>query len=971
MMESKQPTTDEFHYIFDLPFDQATKYHIMVEGVNEAGLKTVKQVTTTEIDVQAPLQGSVNDGLTADIEYQTSQTEISANWFDFMEDSSNITKYKGGIGSSQGVYDIIPMSDLGSITEYTWTISALPNGSTCYVAVVAYSNNGLTSIPASSDGVTIDIEAPVFDHISTNDYQTSASIVEASWRFTDELSGIAKYEWSIGNSPNDETFLEWTSTGLSVHGSVENMSFEHGDEYYVNVRAYDGVGNVSTETSTKCVVDLEKPTLSNLEFKLDNGSNTPSSIKYYNELTITPQWSLQTSLIPIKSQHLTIGKCPNGAHTAIDLSVPVVSDGDGEQSITLQNEDNSPIVLEHGGEYCFGVTIETEIGDTITEWADQSLIIDIEEPILESITVAEFGEGNVVAVDDEGRVCLNVSWIKPVDISPIIYQSIIACDDESCTNPTLGTQVHSSSRVSKLCLEDLLPSTSGTFIGVLVTDSADNSAMLLEPMFTDNTAPTIVINNVDNEGKVITLSSYSNELSAEWDISDNESEVTSMKYQILTSASDVVVDWTDIALGNVGITVSDLSLENNVTYKFLLSATNAAGLENFVESAGVLVDLTSPENGFICIEREEASDLPVEFSPDCSCVCCDNSSTSSSASECPVLFINDASESLNAVWFDQKDDETGLEKFEIMVGTSAEANQLSYWLPSQSPESLWELVIPPTLVGKSTFEMERTHMFTLRTHNKAGLTSMTTSQEVMLDTTAPECGSSTVSFINAVFKDNSNTDLVIDLEWEECIDEESDIAGIVVSGLTSSPFKIPVYDGSMLTTLPVLADVTGLDTAEVQVQVYNFAGGVTTLTGSLPIDLTPPVIGKVRDGIRPTSQEDRDMDCQSSSSSLGINWDQIIDSESSINKLEVAVGTCVGCDDIVEFKSISLANGRNFSFGNLSDDVQIGKMYYVSIRATNSFGLSSVGSSDGFRVICPSDDIECESLFGTFTCVAF
>ncbi len=96
---------------------------------------------------------------------------------------------------------------------------------------------------------------------TTDAYITFDDTLKADWQdFTDDVSDVAYYDYSIGHTAGTDDFLAW-DTLLTT--SVDTlMTYTHGDEYYLNVRAIDFAGNVSDILSSSVITaDLNSPQL--------------------------------------------------------------------------------------------------------------------------------------------------------------------------------------------------------------------------------------------------------------------------------------------------------------------------------------------------------------------------------------------------------------------------------------------------------------------------------------------------------------------------------------------------------------------------------------------------------------------------------------------------------------------------------------------------------------------------------------
>eukprot|EP01029_Cantina_marsupialis_P011590 TRINITY_DN258188_c0_g1_i4.p1 TRINITY_DN258188_c0_g1~~TRINITY_DN258188_c0_g1_i4.p1 ORF type:complete len:1616 (-),score=588.13 TRINITY_DN258188_c0_g1_i4:385-5232(-) len=970
-MGSKHKKMD-MKYEFALPWSQETQYYVQVEGINQDGITSVRNAISEVIDTTPPLKGSCFDGKDSlngvDSKYQSDNTSISASWFGFTEDvSTSEVKYLVGVGSEPGTHDISgDLVDVGQSTKHTFDFSssALPDDK-YFVTVTAINTRGLAT-SSISNGILIDTTVPAGVVIDGNssvdvDYQNDMSTISASWMIDDNESGITLFEWSIGTESDEEEIMSFTSVGLSTSGSAEDLTLIQGTKYIITVRAYNGAGSTSKVKSNGVTIDSVLPTISDLTFipvadDLPEGlTDLQGTIKYQNKLDqIDAEWKLTKSLTPISFMKATFGKCPYGAHSVFEESVTIDENSD-TQGVSFTT------ALEHGGRYCLAVEIETESGVNVRSRSTESILIDSTPSMLSGISIEDL----TMSVTT-GEACISMTWDLASDSeSQLLNQSLIVCVDEDCANTSdmiVFSTIHYSLNDGKICSKDLDPGTQ-YWGGIRVINAAHGVSYMVTPFRLDTTPPSIVFDSRD------TFIAEQGSLKASWTITDDESEIESVLYTIVDDDDKLIVDWIDAGIYNEA--TAEVYMTVGKSYRFRIEATNSAGLSATEDSDATLFDNTAPSKGTLCIDAPELNVDPV-LARDCNCICCDDQSTNG-ADKCNVLYVGKAVDKLVLRWFGQVDDESGVESFDGMLGTSAIANQISPWfklvVPNEGEDGSFN--VPTQLNNNAVLVKERSQIFTLRSTSGSGVSSVTRSQQVILDPTGPECGTS-LNIDSAIF--SSANQLDVEISWdEECIDYESGLAGMsvtdtealtpMVTKLSQDPMK---YSTTINTT-----NATDGDMISFVVDMFNHATVKTTMVGSLTLDLSPPVVSIVRDGPRPDTQLDRDIDCIDIAADFGVNWDSFTDS-SEITSYEVALGTCVGCDDIVPFKYASVGDGtRSVRFGDLSKDVSIGKIYYASVRATNSFGLSSTASSDGVRVVCTSDDDECTALIGAYKCVSF
>ena len=185
-------------------------YCAIVEGVNAAGLSTQASSDCLLIDHDPPKPGTVNDGTSDDIDYQSADNVFFANWhgFDDGQKGSGLAEYKYKLTDKNNT-DITSWVSADLQTKMNISGISLLNGNTYYITVRAIDKVGHYK-DVKSDGVFIDTSHPVYTgsisiqgevaqkngenvtYISNNDSAT------LTWpQFIDTHSGMKKYQWTI------------------------------------------------------------------------------------------------------------------------------------------------------------------------------------------------------------------------------------------------------------------------------------------------------------------------------------------------------------------------------------------------------------------------------------------------------------------------------------------------------------------------------------------------------------------------------------------------------------------------------------------------------------------------------------------------------------------------------------------------------------------------------------------------------
>ena len=134
-----------------------------------------------------------------------------------------------------------------------------------YGSIRATDQAGNTSAAFSGDGIEVDISSPSTGTVidGTNDdlvFTGADTNLTATWNgFSDNISGIAYYEYGIGLSPESVDVLSWVNNGLDTTISIGELVLDNATVYYQNVRAIDLVNNVSESVASNGITTDHSP----------------------------------------------------------------------------------------------------------------------------------------------------------------------------------------------------------------------------------------------------------------------------------------------------------------------------------------------------------------------------------------------------------------------------------------------------------------------------------------------------------------------------------------------------------------------------------------------------------------------------------------------------------------------------------------------------------------------------------------
>uniref|UniRef100_A0ABM0GTS6 Uncharacterized protein LOC100370115 n=1 Tax=Saccoglossus kowalevskii TaxID=10224 RepID=A0ABM0GTS6_SACKO len=128
----------------------------------------------------------------------------------------------------------------------------------------------------------------------------------------------------------------------------------------------------------------------------------------------------------------------------------------------------------------------------------------------------------------------------------------------------------------------------------------------------------------------------------------------------------------------------------------------------------------------------------------------------------------------------------------------------------------------------------------------------------------------------------------------------------------------------------------------ISVRAFNGAGMSAMATSwAVTIDTSPPEPGIVYDGERNSTVKDSDY--QFDTSNINAYWEGFMDPHSGIVDYIWKIGTCRGCDDVMQEQHVGLVTDMKADHFNLKP----GFTYYTTVTACNSAGLCTCASSDG------------------------
>jgi len=270
-------------------------YYLSTRGTDFTAKSDTATSDGITMDLIKPIAGVVYDGSTnagTDLTFNNTADAYFANWTEFVDTlssgvASGVASYTYTIGTTPGDTTVVSWTKIGIQDSLAHTGLALAEDSTYYLSLIATDSAGNSSDTVASNGVTVDLTPPkkgqIIDltpydlfseskpmqtvSVSVNKQDRdwvndSTSLAAYWWGFTDNLSGIDRYQFAIVDS-DSTALVDWSVPETDSTTRIISLSPPLQDDqyYYIAVRAFDVAENVSDTLSDGVYVDLTPPSL--------------------------------------------------------------------------------------------------------------------------------------------------------------------------------------------------------------------------------------------------------------------------------------------------------------------------------------------------------------------------------------------------------------------------------------------------------------------------------------------------------------------------------------------------------------------------------------------------------------------------------------------------------------------------------------------------------------------------------------
>nr|XP_006820036.1 PREDICTED: uncharacterized protein LOC102804939 [Saccoglossus kowalevskii] len=928
------------------------------------------------VDTTPPTAGDLFDGLIhgIDIDYQNSESYICANWQDFSDAESGIDTFEWFVGTTPYGDDVVEAKTLppNSFDACDYTVMLLHN-TMYYSTLIAYNagHKGLYTT-VTSDGVLIDVTPPTkgwvkdgLDPDNDMSFSSEVSSISANWdEFIDPESGILEYDISIWRSAfgKESEILQEPVTlpGNTNFFNWHHFNLNHGDRIVVNVNAVNYARISTSAKSDGFNVDLTAPKMHFLGDGLQMGEDKEFSSSNIN---VAANWDFEDVESGIDHFEITVYEKYGGTKQRI---YPLGSDGTeivGPQETSWISPELS---LKTGAIYNIRILAINTAGFTNVQDTD-GMTVDPTPPEMKSLAIGDMADsseevidGYVLQTDEFG---ITAYWFG-IDYESGVYTYIVGVGTEPGSVDVSG-------------IRDMGPSAGGYIdnLQLFQYDEDINYPVYYVTVKARNGAGSLSDSRISSPIKVVPGDSVgvvldgaqplqrSNDNNLEGDVNyQSDATVVTAEFAGFESHLHGIVDY-EWAIGSfargediqpfmrAGVVVNDevdypgdgiagsgkaqSLLDLNHGMKYYVTVRAITGVGNVLEavSNGFTVDATAPE---VNIESV-------------------GTTTSTQDNTVSSTFYQQSSDSLIAEWT-TVDMESDISYTEFCFGSYPGADDIYSCTESTDKSTIPNALVTPASDGVS-------NVLVVRSINKAGLNNEAVSGSLIVDKTPPNGGVVTcpnyVGLVDTIlcswFGFNDPESGIVAYKFGIGVEEDDDSVFSFVDlepetdRIVAQDFKVENFNHSQ----KYYATVVAMNGASFEVKSY-----------SQPIiaDGTPPIPGQVIEltgvdyinrsatdfqtntCIDNTECEQMDAVCQKSMSTVYVMWQQFKDSESEIQKYEVALGTSFGGTQLQDFKTVD-ESIRMLTITDL--DLAYIEQVFVMVRGYNLVGLSVTASSNG------------------------
>ncbi|XP_078682372.1 uncharacterized protein LOC144916849 [Branchiostoma floridae x Branchiostoma belcheri] len=279
---------------------------------------------------------------------------------------------------------------------------------------------------------------------------------------------------------------------------------------------------------------------------------------------------------------------------------------------------------------------------------------------------------------------------------------------------------------------------------------------------------------------------------------------------------------------------------------------------------------------------------------------------------------------------------SGVHKYEVAIGTSPNGVDVQNFMDVGVTNM-------ETVHGLRLYS-GHTYYATVRATDYVGLSVTSVSRGVTVDVTAPVVTDADVDVGGGYLLSTSS----VSASWDRVFMDTESGMSYYEWCVGSQPCHCDIMALSRTEKEEAVSD-TALDLRlqeghayYISVMGYNGAGlSSVAFSWAAVVETSPPVQGFVYDGV--SGGDRHDVDFQTDLQSLHTWWEGFHDPHTVLLGYSWSVGTCPGCDDVMEAEDVGLLQEASAEYLSLAS----GKRYYVTVTACNVADLCTSVSSDG------------------------
>ncbi|XP_048250793.1 uncharacterized protein LOC124111176 [Haliotis rufescens] len=939
------------------------------------------------IDTSPPIAGTVYDGpvYKHDLNFTKDADKICANWFNFYDPESGISHYEVIVLSDSGIAISQPFDVDHKVHETCVdmpTDQLLEHSKRYTVSVTAFNaGHKQLNVTSTSDGVIVDLTPPVAGEVvdgrSANFTDTAFSLhvatVATQWRgYTDPESNIREYAVEVLRARNlssdFEVLRSWRTLSKDT-SEVEwhNFRLSHRDVVKTKLQAVNNALGSIEDSTNGFVVDLTPPRMAFLGDGSDAGrdadfqfsaSTVEANFRFYDDESGIDHFKYQVYQRYHGNKHQIHPE--TGWNTVTDPLSTSVS--------------HSGLDLKPGALYSIRVGAVNKAGAVAT-YDTNGVLLDNSKPEMKWVYVGIFSgsseeliNGYVIQSDNSG---IMATWFATDHESGISSYAIAVGTTEGGTDVLnwMDVGAEKDKYLSGLTLTVTDPGKMTPLY--YVTVKATNGAGQTSDVITSN--PIRVVEE-DKPGVAIDGADSTETASQGIGVDiDYQKDVGVMTVQFAGFESqEHGVTYYDWAVGTTpggeevqpfikaglvheekqsnvpgslshGFGQAVLPLVPGISYYTTIRGITNAG--NILESTsdGIVVDQTPPAINFESFGSESNKSLLMPS----------------------TLLYQTEVDSMATSWR-VADSESPVKKMFFSVGTYPHGQDVQARTEVDlrpSGDGALPTGVSPNAEGKS-------NIVTLIAENELGLTSSVVSPSLVIDTTPPTEGVlKCPGFIQPLS--------ALECTWEGFYDTQSKVRDFTFTvgsheGLEDvlAPVKLAGHVNKYL-TYGLSQKATHGQTYYAKVTATNIVGmTVSAISNGINVDNTHPTQGTVvelgsayvinvtdaimTERMNPYSCDSGeecmriDATCQESLSTVLVAWAGFTDEETGIVRYEIAVGNTPGGGQLRPFFEVADMTKKYMSVTGLALKGQ--RQIFVTVKATNGAGLSTVSTSNGIYV---------------------